>query len=222
MNTPGTIRALAIETSGQPGSIALEVTGRHVERTLGNARAHAADLFPTLRDLLDELGAGATPDALVGLERVIVGTGPGSFTGLRIGAAAARGISHATGATLVGVPSFAASALDAVEEGISCVLARDARAGRLYVARYTKTACGLVTLDAPRAIPTREFPQFLRGSERVFADDAVWRACDRTPPAEHRGPPPVPRASSLLELAKSEHAGDSLPLYLFDFGKAAG
>lgn len=67
---------------------------------------HAEELLPRLDALLARAGVGRpVPGSLAG---VVVGTGPGGFTGLRVGLATARGLARAASAGLVGVPSGAA------------------------------------------------------------------------------------------------------------------
>lgn len=95
---------VAIETSGRLGSVALAVGGSVVARRFLTERAgHASGLIPAVREVLDEGGTG-----LVQVAGVVVGAGPGSFTGVRIAGAAAKGL-----AAGLGVPLYAASSLQA-------------------------------------------------------------------------------------------------------------
>lgn len=90
---------LAIDTSSAFASVAL-FDGRTVlaELTWHAQRRHDDHLFGAIRELLS---LGSVEPA--GVTRVAVAIGPGSFTGLRVGIAAAQGISRASGAALVGV-----------------------------------------------------------------------------------------------------------------------
>ena len=95
---------VGIETSWRLGSLALAVNGSvAARRFLTKPSAHAAGLIPALREMLDEVGAG-----VVDVAGVVVGAGPGSFTGVRVGAAAAKGL-----AASLGVPLYATSSLRA-------------------------------------------------------------------------------------------------------------
>jgi len=86
------------------GSVALAVDGSVVARRfLTTPSSHASELIPAIREILRDAGAGV--DRLAG---IAVGAGPGSFTGVRIGAAAAKGL-----ATSLGVPLYATSSLQA-------------------------------------------------------------------------------------------------------------
>jgi tRNA threonylcarbamoyl adenosine modification protein YeaZ len=95
---------LAFDTSSDTGSVAVLVDGEiRGRRFLPDRSRQAALLVPRIRESLDE--AGVTPPHLSGL---VVGRGPGSFTGVRIAAATARGLSHA-----LGIPVWTYSSLQA-------------------------------------------------------------------------------------------------------------
>lgn len=95
---------LGIETSGSPGSVAVAVDGAVVAaRFLGEQADHAARLIPAIRGVLTDAGRRRHE-----LDGVVVGAGPGSFTGARVGAAAAKGLARA-----LDVPLYATSSLRA-------------------------------------------------------------------------------------------------------------
>ena len=95
---------VAIETSGWLGSVAVAVGGSVVARRFLTERAgHASGLIPAVQEVLEEGGTG-----LQQVAGVVVGAGPGSFTGVRIAGAAAKGL-----ASGLGVPLYAASSLQA-------------------------------------------------------------------------------------------------------------
>ena len=142
------MRALGIETSTQRGSVALFEGNRVVlafEHDKPNA--HAEMLLPLVQRLFAETGAAKTS-----LERVVVGTGPGSFTGLRIGIALGEGIALGVGVPLVGVCSLEALAR-APEGNRPRVAVLDAGRGELFVAAYAPDGAELI---APSAIPLAE------------------------------------------------------------------
>lgn len=95
---------VAIETSGRLGSVAVAVGGTVAARRFLTERAgHASALIPAVREALAEAGAD-----LERVRGVVVGSGPGSFTGVRIAGAAAKGL-----AAGLAVPLYATSSLRA-------------------------------------------------------------------------------------------------------------
>lgn len=95
---------VAIETSGRLGSVAVAIGGTVAARRFLTERAgHASGLVPAVQEVLEETGTGMAQVA-----GVVAGAGPGSFTGVRIAAAAAKGL-----AAGLGVPLYATSSLRA-------------------------------------------------------------------------------------------------------------
>lgn len=88
------------------------------------ARGHAEALFPMIDRVLADAGV-----AIDAVERIGVCTGPGSFTGIRAGVAAVRGLALGRGIPAVGVTRFEALA----ESGVRGPIALPGRAGQIYV-----------------------------------------------------------------------------------------
>jgi tRNA threonylcarbamoyladenosine biosynthesis protein TsaB len=104
------MRILALETSGRLGSIALlesreDGANLIVARELPAGERSARTLLPAVQEALGALGWRPAD-----IELIAVTTGPGSFTGLRIGVVAAKTLAYALGATLVGVHTLTAMA----------------------------------------------------------------------------------------------------------------
>jgi tRNA threonylcarbamoyl adenosine modification protein YeaZ len=122
---------LILETSTPMASLAtVGPCGRITEREFTSDRSHNAVLFSPLSELLDACGS-----ASIGL--VLVGSGPGSYSGTRVGIAAAQGVAIACGCPGVAVPSILAvpSAMD----GAACLAIGDARRGSYWTARVGKS-----------------------------------------------------------------------------------
>ncbi|HEY3666491.1 MAG TPA: tRNA (adenosine(37)-N6)-threonylcarbamoyltransferase complex dimerization subunit type 1 TsaB [Polyangiaceae bacterium] len=150
------MRILAIETSSRRGSVAL----LEDERLIGSLdheqpNSHAERLLPLLERLLAE---ASWPKS--SLDRLGVGVGPGSFTGLRVGIALAEGLSVGLDRPLIGVGSLWAMAYGALAEspGPCCALL-DARREELFAAVYDRQNRELC---APAAVPLGDLPAFLR------------------------------------------------------------
>src|SRR3954464_1206945 len=102
-------RGLAIETSGRLGSLAVVDGGRVVaEDTFPHRLKHAAEIVVRIAQLCRARGWGPAD-----VREIYVSTGPGSFTGLRIGITLAKTLAFATGAGPVPVPTVRALAADA-------------------------------------------------------------------------------------------------------------
>jgi tRNA threonylcarbamoyladenosine biosynthesis protein TsaB len=208
---------VALETSGRPPGLAARAGERTLERELSSERAHASDLMPALDALVRELGA--TP---ADVSAVYVGTGPGSYTGLRVGVATAQGLALGCGAPLVGVPSLELLAWSALAQGERGAFALDARQGEVYLARYERRGTGLEVLTAPCAVAHAGLGALLVEGEPLWADAGV-RASALPQGLDLRVAPPA-RAALLLELgARALAAGLARdprsvePLYLRPF-----
>jgi tRNA threonylcarbamoyladenosine biosynthesis protein TsaB len=202
---------VAIETSTARPSVAARRGTALEERVLSGERPHASDLLPELQRALEALGARPQDIAAV-----IVGTGPGSYTGLRVGVATALGLARGTGAALCGVPSFEALALAELALGQSCTVLLDARQGELYVARYRRAESGLTALTPPSVVPTSALAGAELADDLVLADDAAlraagWESLRAQSPERTRGA--WPRAALVLELGleRLERSGPQAP-----------
>jgi len=122
---------LAFDTSTREGAVAIARGGTiRSEVKLEEGLKHASGLVPAIDRALSEAGVGRTE-----LGGVIVGAGPGSFTGVRIAAATAKGLVAGLGVPLFAVSSLAAAAGTVPGDGDRLALF-DARSGRIYGAGY--------------------------------------------------------------------------------------
>ena len=154
---------LAIETSTESCSVALEVGGKLEQRYRHAPREHAELLLPWVQSLLADAGIGFDDLDVVAFSR-----GPGSFTSVRIGIGVVQGIAWAADCPVVPVSSLAATAQVAAEQGVKTALvALDARMGEVFT--------GLFELDGSG------FMQLL-GEEQVCPPESVKCLADKSSP----------------------------------------
>lgn len=216
---------IAIETSTRVGSVAVARGDERRRADLGESRAHASDLMPAVDRLVKELGGSPSE-----LASVLVGTGPGSYTGLRVGIATALGLARAAGARARGVPSGEVLAFGALDPGCSAYHLIDGRSGGFYLAHFLRTADEIEVLEAPIVVGREELPGRLGGAVPILSDDATVASCGLSPEFLERvrtDVRPDARALLALGLARLERLGpESLdaiaPLYLRPFGARLG
>ena len=213
---------IAIETSGRLGSVAL---GRGPElletRSFGVHLRHAVELLPTIDSICR--AKGVTP-CLIG--ECYVSSGPGSFTGVRIGITAARSMARFGGVRVVGVPTLdviAQNVLDLDEPPASVGVILDAKRQRVYAAAYVREQGAYVcTVPAAERDPAeffKQLPEFsaLTGEGVEYFGDAVRQSGLTVVPESAR----MPRAEVVHQLGHSRAArgefddpGQLLPVYV--------
>jgi len=199
---------LAIDTATSAISIALH-DGDSIlaESSTLDARRHGEYVAPGIAEVL--LRAGRTP---ADVTAVVAGTGPGPFTGLRVGLVTARTFAFARGIPVHGVCSLDAMAHqawleDVVQEDQSCVVATDARRKEVYWARYDITARGALRTGEPMVAKAEAIADQLRGLPAIGRGTVLYP--DSFGP--HVGPLDV-SAGRLADLAvRRLAAGEMLP-----------
>jgi tRNA threonylcarbamoyladenosine biosynthesis protein TsaB len=172
----------AFDTATDVASVALRLgPGTVLEERVVGARTHARAILPLLDALLARTGRG--PAALTG---VLVADGPGSFTGLRVGAAVAKALAASLGLPVRTAPSLlgrAAAAAATTDDGAPVLAVSDALRGELYAASYRFAGDRVDTLLSPR----------------VWRPDELLTALER--PARLVGELPTPLRERLEEWA---------------------
>ncbi|MFO0652779.1 MAG: tRNA (adenosine(37)-N6)-threonylcarbamoyltransferase complex dimerization subunit type 1 TsaB [Polyangiales bacterium] len=139
------MKILALDTSTLTGSVALIDDGAVLAESVARVRAnHSEQLLPLVEEVLTRANV-----ALDALDRIAVGIGPGSFTGVRIAVATAKGLHLASGVALYGVSSLDALAASAWCAHGPVLAALDARRGELYAALYNARGADPRVLMAP-------------------------------------------------------------------------
>ena len=138
---------LAFDTATDRVSVALGTGGATIERHADGARGHARQLLPMIDELLQEAGI-----SLADLNGVIVADGPGSFTGLRVGASVAKALHDAVGLSLFTAPSLLGCALAAADWGTPVLVTSNALRGDVYAAVYSFEDGAVQTLHTPSVV----------------------------------------------------------------------
>ncbi|WP_421725463.1 tRNA (adenosine(37)-N6)-threonylcarbamoyltransferase complex dimerization subunit type 1 TsaB [Bauldia sp.] len=207
------MRLLAIDTAGERCSAAVAAVDSIdlILRTETIGRGHAERLFALVAEVMADAGLDYGQ-----LDRIAVTVGPGSFTGLRVGIAAARGLALATGCPVVSVGTLAAAAERArtLAGPVPVVAALDARRDEIYAQAFaadgapvTEPAVGL----AARFAALIEDNAMLAGSAADVLADAAGVAADRI---AHRDAAPDIASVVRLGLAAPDPDGPPRPLYL--------
>lgn len=150
------MKLLALDTSSVACSVALATGTAVFERHEEQAREHTRILLPMIRAVLAD--AGLAPADLDG---IVLGNGPGSFIGMRIGASVAQGLAFAAGLQIAPVSSLLAVAAEAfaTTAALEAVVAQDAHMQEVYLGIYRRGEhpempdCAVERLCAVAAIP---------------------------------------------------------------------
>jgi len=197
-------RALIIDTSGKIGQVAVAAgNGILDRRLLPEARRHARDLAARSAELL----AGREWRAR-DLTAVIVCTGPGSFTGLRVGIASAKALAYATGCPLFGVPAFAAIATRVKEDSARLEIIADALQRQVYCQGFERDQQRWKKRDEVRIRPFDDWAADV-APESLIAGPGVAMYRDRLPPQCKNVPDSLnePDCAGLLEVAQQDASG---------------
>jgi tRNA threonylcarbamoyladenosine biosynthesis protein TsaB len=211
---------IALDTSTDMCTVALYRDGAAIERNEAGNR-HSERILPMVLELLAESGL-----TLKQLDAIAFGRGPGSFTGLRIGAGVVQGLAFGAG-----LPVVAVSSLAALAQGIDAhriLAAFDARMNQLYWGAFVRNAAGLVESVGAEVVAAPADLPALAGTGWVGAGSG-W---DRYAPAlasrfgavlDGWRPNRHPLASDVGALAAADlragralSAEQALPLYIRD------
>lgn len=164
------MKILGIESAALTASVALVTDGiLTAEYTVNHKKTHSQTLLP----MLDEICRMAELDRS-SVDAIAVSAGPGSFTGLRIGAATAKGLGLALGVPLIAVPTTAALAYGLWGADALLCPVMDARRNQVYNGLYYCRET-LETVEPARALAVPELLSELnaRNERVIFAGDGV-------------------------------------------------
>jgi tRNA threonylcarbamoyladenosine biosynthesis protein TsaB len=179
------MRILAIDTALAACAVAVldtEDSALGANETTPMFRGHAEALMPMIARVMDKANIEFSE-----IDRIAVTTGPGSFTGLRVGISAARGIALAAGKPAVGLSTLAAYAAPFIAEDdtLPVIAAVDARHDHVYMQVFGP---GGRTLVAPRIASVRDAVRAAAlASARIVGSGAeliaaAWPTAEQLPP----------------------------------------
>jgi tRNA threonylcarbamoyladenosine biosynthesis protein TsaB len=176
-------------------------------------RGHAEALMPLIARVMDQAQAEFRD-----LGRIAVTVGPGSFTGLRVGISAARGIALAAGRPAVGVSTLSAYAAPCIAEDLSnkTIAVIDARHAHVYMQVFGE---GGYTLFPPGYAPIEQALDYLGGEVHLTGSAteqllALWPASEPPPFLFRAAPAPDLAWIARLGAAADPETAPASPLYL--------
>ncbi|MBW8078851.1 MAG: tRNA (adenosine(37)-N6)-threonylcarbamoyltransferase complex dimerization subunit type 1 TsaB [Gallionella sp.] len=214
------MKILALETSTEYCSVALNLDGKIIERFEWVGQKHSELLIAMLADMLREADV-----KLADLDGIAYGAGPGSFTGVRIACGVTQGL--ALGANL---PVFGVCTLQALTQAAKCqrvIAALDARMGEIYHAVYETHDGGWTTVSEPCLCKAEDAP-LVEGDNwagvgsgfATYGDTLQHRYAGHLQSVDGTA---VPHAAAIAALAATAFAqglgldaARALPLYLRD------
>lgn len=156
------MRILALETSAKAVSAAVTEDGKVLcSGYQDTGLTHSRTLMPIVEHLFKNTGL-----TLADCGAVAVAAGPGSFTGIRIGVSAAKGLAFAADKPVVAVSTLAAMARNVAFAGGLVICAMDARRGQIYNALFSAEKGVPARLTPDRAISLADLAEELRADPR--------------------------------------------------------
>lgn len=194
------MKILAIDCSGKPVSAAVLCDDKIISYTFSDINlTHSQTLFPIIESTLE-----AAKLKLSDIEALGVSTGPGSFTGLRIGIASIKGIAEPNNLKCVGVSTLQAAAYMFRGENAIVCPAIDARCSQVYNALFEVNGDTVTRLCDDRAIMIDELIKELK----EYKDKKIVLCCDA--------------AKTLFDMIKSDNIRLAPPLLMFQNAVGVG
>lgn len=165
------MKLLAIDSSGLVATVALLCDDVLVgEYTIHNKKTHSQTLLPMIHDMMQMAGVDVCE-----LDGISVAAGPGSFTGLRIGASTAKGLAQALHIPIVAVPTLEGLAFNLMgAEALVCPM-MDARRNQAYYGIYNVSGKCPVAVEEQAAAPVEDVVEKINILKKpvIFIGDGV-------------------------------------------------
>ena len=160
---------LAIETSGELCSTALIFDEKtYVEMNYMQKHVHSKKLIEMIDVLMNSAGLTVKE-----LGSIAISSGPGSFTGIRIGFSAGKGLAFGAGLPIIPVPTFDAYAYQISESlsvGTQFIIANKASSEDLYVSKSIVKENKFVVSEEVKVISSEKFPEFQEKIDIIFGN----------------------------------------------------
>jgi len=216
------LKILGIDTSSKFLNIALSEDESIIkEESYLLDRAHAIELVPRVKELLKK---SRVPVNKIGA--FVIGVGPGSFTGLRIGVSAVKGFGIASGKPCIGVSSMDTIACNAAGRGVDIVPVIDAKRGQVYAAIYRRNGKNITRASDYILLPIEKLMKKIK-EDALFLGDGLALYKDKIKSLNEKAAFLgeecwYPGAGNLIKLgfskikkAKKANLGRLKPLYLY-------
>lgn len=165
------MKILGIDSSGLVASVALVIEEEMIaEYTINYKKTHSQTLLPMLDEIVKMTGF-----SLKDLDAIAVAGGPGSFTGLRIGAATAKGLGLALKKPIVSIPTVDGLAYNVFgTDRLICPI-MDAKRNQVYTGLYESNRDSLQVISQQKAVMLDEIIEEINGMNRevIFLGDGV-------------------------------------------------
>lgn len=171
------MKILALDSSGLVASVAIACEDALLsEYTVNYKKTHSQTLLPMLDEIVSMVGLDLSE-----VEAIAITAGPGSFTGLRIGSATAKGLGLALDKPIIAVPTVDALAYNLYGTDKMICPIMDARRDQVYTGLYEFTNNELVVITPQEAVSIDEIIDEinLTGRETIFLGDGVAIQKDR-------------------------------------------
>lgn len=164
------MKILALESSAKAASVCLTEDEELIAQSWQNSGlTHSRTLLPMCEQMLKQCGV-----ALQEVDLIACAAGPGSFTGLRIGLAAAKGLAWSLEKPCCGVSTLEAMAWQLAHVPGEILCAMDARRGQVYNARFRSDGAGLQRLCPDRAVSLEAlFQELEEKSPQIIVGDGA-------------------------------------------------
>lgn len=156
------MKILAIDSSAKTASVAVTEGGKLISECFVNAAlAHSRTLMPMVDNALTQADM-----SFADIDALSVNVGPGSFTGIRIGVAAAKGLALSGDKPCAGVSTLLSAAYNFADDDCLVCVAMDARCNQVYTALFECSGGKVARICEDKAVPIAELEAELAGYDK--------------------------------------------------------